>query len=143
MVPIDRSERRTRPIPLTPLIDVVFLLMVFFILTTHFVRIEALDLSVSTPDASSQGASSQSYKHELVLLGDGAIFLDQQMVHAGKLEQALEVLFFRDAKAAMTVKCNKEISVQRLIDVLDMIKRSGGGTIEVAHWQQTTPETAQ
>ena len=40
----ERTSRRKLNLPLTPLIDVVFILIIFFMLTTSFMRIESLEL---------------------------------------------------------------------------------------------------
>ncbi len=57
---IEQPARISKPIPLVPLVDVVFLLLMFFMLSTTFARFGQLDVSrgsASTPAASRQGAT--------------------------------------------------------------------------------------
>ncbi len=136
MVPIDRHIRRSRAIPLTPLIDVVFLLMVFFILTTHYVKVEALRLGTLEEAVPAYQQTAQTATHHLVLLGSGVAFLNNKLVYHGDLENALDVLFVRQPGARMTLQCDGQVSVQALVDVLDMIKRVGGGDVRVSRWQE-------
>ncbi len=137
MIPIERNPRSTRAIPMTPLIDVVFLLMVFFILTTRYVDIEALKLGVlDDAPATETTAPQDSTLQQLVLLGNGAAFLNDRLVYFGQLEDQLDVLFTRTPDASMTIQCDNRVTVQMLVDILDMIKRSGGKDVTVSHWQK-------
>ncbi len=138
MVDIARTHRSTRPIPLTPLIDVVFLLMVFFILTTNFVEVEALKLGVFEDDAPLAHDNQQaSPVQQLVLLGSGAAFLNNRLVYFDDLEGQLDVVFTKSPDASMALKSDAKVSVQMLVDVLDMIYRSGGRDVRVSRWKNS------
>lgn len=133
---IARSHRATRAIPLTPLIDVVFLLMVFFIVTTNFVEVEALKLGIISNDAPASGDVKASSVQQLVLLGSGAAFLNNRLVYFDDLQDQLEVIFTRQPDASLSVKADEKVTVQMLVDALDIIHRSGGRDVTVSHWQK-------
>ena len=138
MIEIGRPPRNTRAIPLTPLIDVVFLLMVFFILTTNFVEVEALKLGILEEDApTAHSDQSAPSVQQLVLLGSGAAFLNNKLVYFDDLEDSLDVIFTRSPEAAMAVKSDVKVPVQMLVDVLDMIYRSGGRNVRVSRWHNS------
>lgn len=134
---INRTHRSTRPIPLTPLIDVVFLLMVFFILTTNFVEVEALKLGVLEEDATPSRDLNAGQVQQLVLLGSGAAFLNNRLVYFSDLEEQLDVLFTRTPGADMALKTDKKVQVQMLVDVLDMVYRAGGKDVKVSRWKSS------
>jgi biopolymer transport protein ExbD len=134
MIEIERRGRhRSCNLSLTSLIDVMFVLMKFFVLTTSFVEIEALKLNVVEEDKTST-ASAQivTIDHELVLMGNGSAFLNSELLYYSDIEDKLDVLFVRNPEARIMVKCDEKVNVQFLVDVLDMIKRSGGNDVKVS-----------
>jgi biopolymer transport protein ExbD len=140
MMPIERSHRTTKSIPLTPLIDVVFMLMIFFILTTNYVDIEALKLAVIEEDTAATSQGNAIKAHEVVLLSSGATFVNGHLVYYGELEDRLEVVFARTPNVPVTVKCEEKVNVQMLVDVLDMVKRTGGEEVNVARLSKAAGE---
>jgi biopolymer transport protein ExbD len=132
MLEIERSHRSPRSINITPLIDVVFMLMIFFILTTKYVNVEALKLAVVENKPSEKNSATIIKTHELKLLGSGATFLNGVLVYYGDLEDSLEVIFTKMPTSPITIKCEHNVNVQMLVEVLDMVKRTGGQDVRVA-----------
>lgn len=137
MLEIERSHRSPRSINITPLIDVVFMLMIFFILTTKYVNVEALKLAVVENRTPVKNNSAIIKTHELKLLGSGATFLNGVLVYYGDLEDSLEVIFTKMPTALITVKCEDKVNVQMLVEVLDMVKRVGGQDVRVARLESS------
>jgi biopolymer transport protein ExbD len=138
MIDIQRRPRRTRGIPLTSLIDVMFLLMKFFVLTTSYVNIEALTLGVLNDDASNakMASTAQPATQELVLLGSGAAFLNNQLVYFSDIESRLQVLLLKNPASPVIVSCDEGVKVQMMVDVLDMIQRAGGKEVKLSRWKK-------
>jgi biopolymer transport protein ExbD len=137
MMDIERNRRPAKSMNLTPLIDVVFMLMIFFILTTNYVDIEALKLAVVDDKAPKQTAPTVTKQNEIVLLSSGATFVNGVLVYYGDLEEKLEILFKRTPEMPISVQCDAKVNVQMLVEVLDMVKRTGGKDVRVARLQQT------
>src|SRR5690606_29160828 len=92
---LDFSRKRKRkPISLnlTPLIDVLFILIVFFMLTTSFMRIESLELIL--PSASSSTSKSNDTTH-IFIAADGTITLGRRVVEQGELVRTVKRIFKR------------------------------------------------
>jgi biopolymer transport protein ExbD len=132
MLEIERSHRSPRSINITPLIDVVFMLMIFFVLTTKYVNVEALKLAVVEDNRVAKSGAQIIKTHELKLLASGATFLNGVLVYYGDLEDNLDVIFTKMPTAPITVKCENDVNVQMLVEVLDMVKRTGGQDVRVA-----------
>ena len=86
------GHRRTSHVPnLTPLIDIVFLLLVFFMLTSHFVRDEVLNIDL--PEADSGEALDEPQQIEVIITETGEYSLNSQIVTLEVLEiQLIEAL---------------------------------------------------
>ncbi len=73
-----QNKREDLDINLTPLIDVVFLLLIFFMITTTFKK--ESDLELALPEASGEPIERESMVFELVISGDGMYFIDGRQV---------------------------------------------------------------
>ncbi|TAE33118.1 MAG: biopolymer transporter ExbD [Alphaproteobacteria bacterium] len=137
MIHIERSQRTSQIFDLTPLIDVVFLLLVFFILTTGYVDVEALKLAVSKDSSDGTTSTALAPMHDLILLDSGAAFLNKKLVYHGDLDEAIDLAFHQTQQRRIRVRCEDSVKVQLLIDALDIIKRRGGEDVNVARWKRT------
>ena len=82
------GSRRTSHVPnLTPLIDIVFLLLIFFMLTSHFVRDDALNIQL--PEAESGEPLDEKKSIEVVIDAEGRWLYREQVVNAEALQLVL------------------------------------------------------
>lgn len=89
-----RPRRREEPeINLTPLIDVVFLMLIFFMVSTTFLR--ESDLQISLPEASVETAPEEAEPLEVTINREGSIFLDGEALVNSRPETVRRAL--RDA----------------------------------------------
>ena len=130
-----RTERRTRPIPLTPLIDVVFLLIIFFMLSTTFIRIEAMELGLP---GKGDGKSAAAGKAPLLIdiAGNGGVYWQRELVLPTTLRTKLEEELGRDANRKVLVRSGKDITVQKLVSVLDIVYLAGVKDVAVDKWSE-------
>ena len=110
------SRRHRRP-GLTPLIDVVFLLLVFFMLAAQFGRDGAMSLSGG-------GAGAYSGPPRLVSIGAEAVLLNGGPIAPGALPDALGALT-DTPDDAIILRAGEDADVQRLTDIVDLLGRAG------------------
>ncbi len=147
---IDRAPRKAKPIPLTPLIDVVFLLVVFFMVTTSFIKIEAIELNLPSAGkqksgrASSNNASEQMLNTLLVVDVEktGRVFVNQQAIEQQALERTLRTAM-KDKKQKFLVRVGDAVSVQQLVEIMDIVHLSGGRDIAVSEWDGAVSLSAE
>lgn len=130
-----RTERRTKPIQLTPLIDVVFLLIVFFMLSTTFIRIESMELGLP---GKGEGKGNVVGKSPLVIdvAGNGGVYWQHVLVLPTTLRAKLEGELKRDPKRKVLVRSGKGITVQKLVSVLDIVYLAGVKDVAVDKWDE-------
>ena len=86
-----RSQRRTEvDINLTPLIDVVFLLLIFFMVSTTFVR--QSQLSLTLPEASAEPADLAPAPIEVLISAEGQYTVNEQQLPDAELDTLLRAL---------------------------------------------------
>ncbi|MEW8251868.1 MAG: biopolymer transporter ExbD, partial [Candidatus Thiodiazotropha sp.] len=81
------KRRSSHVLNLTPLIDIVFLLLVFFMLTAHFIEDQAIDIQL--PEAQTSQPSAEDDTVEIVLLPNGDLLLDGEAANLESLEERL------------------------------------------------------
>ncbi len=130
-----RSRIREQ-LTVTPLIDVVFLLLVFFMLTSTFIRPRALDVTLPSSDSSDARPESPI---EVLVDENGLLALNGSPLAAGRLEAELRLLLDGDVEQAIVVKSDAGVTVQKLVAVMDAVRAAGGRNMSLA----TKPARAQ
>ena len=126
-------SRRTRyasSVNLTPLIDVVFLLIVFFMLSTSFIISESMELALPSEKAVAEPSKGKVMR--IYIANDGGLKLDEQQISFRALEQYLIDLLGVNPDKKILVLADDEVSVQQLVRVMDMVYLSGGRNMAVA-----------
>ena len=130
---IERAERRTRAIPMTPLVDVVFLLLIFFMLSTSFVRTESLELIV--PSAGSAVPVAKVKLLQVYVTGDGYMYLGRKPVNEEALVKSLKVTVSQHPDVNILLLSGPKVNVQQLVKMMDRINLAGGKNVSIASWR--------
>jgi biopolymer transport protein ExbD len=101
-----------RRLPLTPLIDVIFLLLLFFMLTSTFVRFGEIELSATVPGTGQPGERSEI---SFVQLGAHRLTVNGVPVDIGAIAGELQ-------PGRVLVSLDADASAQRLVDLLAEIR---------------------
>ena len=105
---------------LTPLMDLAWnLLIVFIIMATATVQ----GISVNLPKASAAPSLAKAKTRAVTIAADGRIYLDTSVVTPEELEVKLRQAKAADPALPVVVKGDASIQYERVIEVLDIIKR--------------------
>ena len=116
-------------IQMTPLIDMVFILLIFFVVTTSFVSETGLD--IQRP----QSSSSETLPREnipVAISADGRITVDGQRVGLFSIRPFLEKRLRMQPGLAVVLVADKAVSVDRVVRVMDEIRAAGVGEVALA-----------
>lgn len=106
---------------LTPLIDMVFLLLIFFLLTSSLInRSVPVD-----PPRSDQGQASRRQELVVTIAGDGSLSLNGEPVSEGGLVAALRALPGGAGGRELFIQADRSVAFQRVVDVMDLAGRAG------------------
>lgn len=126
-----RRPQETR-INLTSLIDVILLLIIFFMVSTTFV--EEAELSISLPAASEMPSVRPADALEVLVTADGRYHVDgRELVNtrADTLERALEQLAGSDRERPLTIRADARAAHQDVVTVMDVAGRMGFSRINI------------
>ena len=126
------GRRRNSQIPnLTPLIDIVFLLLVFFMLTSHFVRDEVL--AIDLPEADSGSPLKPIKQIEVIINENGEYSLNSQIVSLEQLEQSLTQQLHPQTQQAKVVRIRGDANVDLgiAIGAFDAARKAGASSVDI------------
>lgn len=123
---------------LAPMIDIVFLLLIFFIVTWQFTRSET-ELSVSVPTAQ-EGAEPQRQVGEIVIniLADGTVRIEGGTVDLEQLLVKLAKIAGEFKNQPVRIRGDGGVAYQRIVEVIDTCQKAGIWNISFAT-QRPTP----
>jgi len=122
------EEAKSQDIDLTPLLDVVFILLIFFIVTTVFVKETGVE--VDKP----QSVSSKSIQNSIILI---AITRSQEVIYGGTnigvagVRNTLSQLNNAQSKP-LVIQADKTVPTELLVKVIDQAKLAGIEKINIA-----------
>ena len=122
--PLSRPERRRRArISITPLVDVVFILLIFFMLASSFLDWRTIELGAAS---SSAGAAPADGEGALLLeLGRDGVRLGGALLDDDALRARLEARLQELPETRVLLRPAKGIDMQRTIAVLDLLDAAG------------------
>jgi biopolymer transport protein ExbD len=116
-------------IDMSPLIDMVFILLIFFMVSTTFVKDMKIDLE--RPGASSsKPASSKSVR--LFIDRQGIVYLDGAEIRPWVIQGRLKEIFGDSDSKSVLVIADAQVQAERLIEVVDEARMAGATDVGVA-----------
>lgn len=122
------EQQQPHSIDMSPLLDVVFILLIFFIVTTVFVK--ETGVKVDKP----QAISAQKLEQTAILLAitdAGEIFYDGSNIGVAGVRSTVEQLQHTKARPVV-IQADKTVPTQLLLDVIDEAKLAGAETVNLA-----------
>ena len=117
-----KSHRRKPSINITPLIDVMFLLLIFFMVSSTFREYMGIDIEL--PQAESATEQQQS-PHEVAVDQHGHYYLDQERMELHAIKDALQSILESDPEAAIVLRADEQANVQQFVAILDLTRKIG------------------
>ena len=128
----ERSETE-QEINLSPLIDMVFILLIFFMVSATFVK--DMDLDIDRPKAMSSTPSS-SKAIRVFIDKAGKTYLDGQPVRSWVIQSKLRDLLSQGSSGAVLVVADQNVPARKLIEVVDQCRLAGAVDVGVVTEQE-------
>ncbi|MCH2173739.1 biopolymer transporter ExbD [Myxococcota bacterium] len=114
---------------MTPMLDVVFIMLIFFIVTASFVKESGID--INRPDAST--AERKQRGNILVAISEtGQIWIDKRQVDVRALRPNIERLHAENPQGAVVIQADKSSKNGLLVDVMDAAREAGVYNVSIA-----------
>jgi len=121
-------------VSITPLIDIVFLLLIFFMLTSHFHV--ASGIPIRLPKVTQKSFNQEDQRVVVVMDRLGRCYLRGEEVNFKNLGPKLEKLVEDEGLASLIIQADKEVKHGRVVHIMDLAKMAGVVSIVIAaQWQ--------
>ena len=123
------GDEEENEINLTPMLDVVFIMLIFFIVTASFIKESGLD--VNRPDAPTQ--SKPNDENILVVIADNNdILIDNRPIDPRAVRANIERLHAENPEGSVVIKAHKDSYNEMLVVVMDSARAAGVKNVSMA-----------
>ena len=116
-------------IDLTPMLDVVFIMLIFFIVTSTFVKEAGVD--VSRPEADT-AVVTESNSIQIGITSANQIFMDKRQIDKRAIRANVERGLAENPGAAVIIVADADSKTETLIEVMDQSRLAGAESVSVA-----------
>ncbi len=127
-----REKNDTFSIDIAPLVDVVFLLLIFFMLSTTF-EINP-GIKVNLPESSSKEIQKQKKEVKIVITKTGTIYYNGKAVDLTKLKKEFQRI--KDKKTLIIIEADRFSFYGNVVSVMDIAKQNGLNNFAIATKQK-------
>lgn len=117
------KKRRTPRIDIVPLVDVLMVLIVFFLVTMQFRNLRALN--VRLPKIETAGSNLLSNEIVLSVYRDGGFFINDRQVRELELARVLTLAASATNKPKALIVADEEVPLKRVTKLIDICRSSG------------------
>lgn len=116
-------------IDMTPMLDVVFIMLIFFIVTASFVKEAGID--VNRPDAAT--AVKKDRANILIAISDkGEIWINKRRIDVRAVQANIERLHAENPQGTVVIQADKKATTETLIKVMDASRAAGVFDVSIA-----------
>ena len=127
---IDEEEAT---IDMTPMLDVVFIMLIFFIVTASFVKEAGID--VNRPEAAT--AVKKDRANILIAISDkGEIWINKRRIDVRAVQANIERLRAENPQGSVVIQADKKATTETLIKVMDASRAAGVYDVSIAAQEQ-------
>lgn len=115
------SHRRRNPsINIVPLVDVLTVLLFFFMVTMQFKQISALNITV--PEIKTAGKNEVNERITIALSPDGEVYLNNQLMEMRAFEEAIKLAGELTPDLPVLLVADEEVSLKHVTEVMDVCR---------------------
>lgn len=123
------NEDEDAQIDLTPMLDVVFIMLIFFIVTSTFVKESGVD--VTRPQAETS-VVTESNAIQIGITAANQVFMDKRQVDPRAIRANVEKSLAENPGASVIIVADRDSNTHTLIEVMDQARLAGATSVSVA-----------
>ena len=129
-----KEEKEFISINITPLIDIVFLLLVFFMLATSFIQKSTIEVNLS----SGETVQIENQKNNVVLILNktGKIYLNNKLISISNIKNEIIKIIDNKPEQKFLIKSHKKIAVQKVIRLIEEVRLAGTDNIKLVNLEK-------
>jgi len=125
-----RQKRSDLLVDLTPMIDVVFLMLIFFMVSTSFTANNSIKLDL--PQSKAQAANKEEKQVVISIKADGQLYVQDERIKDADLRRRILNISKGDPNMRVVIRADADARHKRLVYTLDTIRELGMGKVGIA-----------
>ena len=124
-----KTEAEGQAIDLTPMLDVVFIMLIFFIVTASFIKTPGIEVRRV------EAETADSYKKASILVAvndQSEVWIDKKRVEKSALKLVLTRLFSENPKGGMVIQADNESNIEMVAEISDIARQIGISPVAVS-----------
>tara|TARA_B100000963_G_scaffold178030_1_gene154782 strand:+ start:312 stop:719 length:408 start_codon:yes stop_codon:yes gene_type:complete len=127
---VSNKDKSSFSIEITPLIDIVFLLVIFFVVTSKVG--ESQFLSLDLPKTESFNYKTVQTSNEIVISNDGSIYINDKLININNLDDLEQEIFeLKNNGELLILSAESESLHVWVITVMDILNKYGFNEIQI------------
>lgn len=119
---LKKATKLNAGIDMTPIIDVVFQLLTFFMLTSTYIKTAAINVDLPN----SKTSDIQPVREAVITLyRSGDITLNDKVIAIDELGIKIKELYIKDNNLVVTIRGDKGVSYGKMIETMDIVRLAG------------------
>ena len=129
-----KEEKELISINITPLIDIVFLLLVFFMLATSFIQKSTIEVNLN----SEKTIEIENQKNTVVLILNkkGQVYLNNKLINISNIKNEIIKIIDNKPEHKILIKSHKKIAVQKVIRLIEEVRLAGTDNIKLVNLEK-------
>lgn len=129
-----KEEKELISINITPLIDIVFLLLVFFMLATSFIQKSTIEVNLS----SGETIQIENQKNNVILILNkkGQVYLNNKLINISNIKNEIIKIIDNKPEHKILIKSHKKIAVQKVIRLIEEVRLAGTDNIKLVNLEK-------
>ena len=126
---INQAVEDTEEPNITPMLDVVFILLIFFIVTANFIKEPGLE--INRPDSE----TSEITENAAILIAIGAageIYMDGRRIDVRQVKANVIRLIAENPQGSVVIQADVKSTAEKIVAVMDEVREAGVGDISIA-----------
>jgi|YelNatPaOPRAMG01_1025707.scaffolds.fasta_scaffold115193_2 biopolymer transport protein ExbD len=124
------KSKSQETINMTPIVDIVFQLLIFFLLTATYVKNPNFD--VNLPEASSKLTSNTKEDIRVVILKDGTLKFNGSIINENQLKEILREKFKTNPSSVVLIQADTDTKHGKVVEIMDIAKNAGFSRLGIA-----------
>lgn len=122
-------ERDEAELDMTPMLDIVFIMLLFFIVTASFVRESGVKVNTPHADSASNQDSATIF---IAITAAGEVWIDRRPVDPRSVRAIVARLHADNPQGAVIIQSDVKATTGRLVEVMDQVRLAGVEGIAIA-----------
>jgi len=124
------ADEEESEINLTPMLDVVFIMLIFFIVTASFIKEAGID--VNRPDAPVTESKPEDANILVMINANDEIWIDRRLIDPRAVRANIERMHAENPQGSVVIQANKKSTNKVLVWVMDASRSAGVYSISIA-----------